>query len=614
MFKGKTLAAVLITGLFIVSTGLAQSLEENDSTEDIRPSSVEALAEAWNDFLHYTKIGRFDLAKGYAQAILTSNPDPVQLMELSKENPAGYEIMLMVIDSAPDAELVELSKSIIEIIEQGRFTHRADARIIAEEVRRLSSTERGRLMAVQRLRNAGEYAIPYMLDAMVDPTRKEEFSEIVLALPQIGRDAIRPLTAALQTEDVAIKAEIIKALGGIRYPQSLAYLKYIVENDQSAELRSHADNSIRQINPAALKIPAAQLFYQLAEQYYYHLESLAPVEDADFANIWFWDSAGQKLVREEVDRSYFYELMSMRACEWSLRADPGFGPAIGLWTAAFFKAESAGVDMPDYFGPGHADAFVYATTAGPEYLHQALARAVKDNDAYVAFGAVEALAVTAGEKTLFYRIGVVQPLIQALSFNSRAVRYSAAIAIGEAGPKQKFPESKFVVQNLAEALVSNLQPIKGDVDVWNEDLADTYALRSAKAMLKVAETRNPVINLSAAQGILIKAISDRRPEIQILVGQILAYLDSPNAQRAIAVMALSSVNSIDVRISAFESLATSAKLHANMLMERMVDHIYGLISSSETDPELRSAAAAAYGALNLPSQKVKDLILDQAKS
>ena len=46
----------------------------------------------------------------------------------------------------------------------------------------------------------------------------------------------------------------------------------------------------------------------------------------------------------------------------------------------------------------------------------------------------------------------------------------------------------------------------------------------------------------------------------------------------------------------------------------MIDGIYTLISSSDTDDDLRSAAAAAYGALNLPSRKAKDLILDQAKS
>ena len=45
-----------------------------------------------------------------------------------------------------------------------------------------------------------------------------------------------------------------------------------------------------------------------------------------------------------------------------------------------------------------------------------------------------------------------------------------------------------------------------------------------------------------------------------------------------------------------------------------VNGIYELISKPDTDPALRAAAAAAYGALNLPSQKVKNLILDQAKS
>ena len=53
MFNGKTAAAILALTLFVVSAGFAQTLEEN-----------------WNDFLHYTKIGRFDLAKGYAQAVL----------------------------------------------------------------------------------------------------------------------------------------------------------------------------------------------------------------------------------------------------------------------------------------------------------------------------------------------------------------------------------------------------------------------------------------------------------------------------------------------------------------------------------------------------------------
>ena len=590
MFNGKTATAILAVTLIVVSAGFAQTLEEN-----------------WNDFLHYTKIGRPDLAKGYAQVILQGNPDPVELLELTKKNPQGYAILLRVNEFAPDPELEELSAKIIDLIEKGSYTRRADPRIIVVEIKRLSSTDRGWFTAVKRLRNAGEYAIPFMLDAIADNSRDAELPDIVRALPQIGRDAIRPLAAALQTDNVALKAEIIQALGKIGYPQSQAYLKYIVENDGSAEIRELAKISLTKIDPGTLKISAAQLFFELAEKYYYHSQSLTPAEDADFANIWFWDANQQRLARVEVPGSYFNELMAMRCCEWALKADAGFGPAIGLWLAAFFKAESAGIEtMPSYFGESHADALVYATTAGVEYLHQALARAVKDKNAHVALGVIEALGTTAGEKSLLYRIGPAQPLLEALAFDSLMVRYSAAIAVAAAGPKEPFAESKLVVANLAEALGSNTQ--------LDKQIADSYALRAAQAMLKLALTRNPVINLSAAQNALVSAVNDERKEIQILSGEILAHLDSPGTQRAIAAMALDNKNDADVRISAFNSLATSAKLNANMLVDPMIGAIYSLISSDETAPELRSAAAAAYGALNLPSQKVKDLILDQAKS
>ena len=122
-------------------------------------------------------------------------------------------------------------------------------------------------MATKRLQAAGEYAIPFMLEAMADKTRKAEYPNIVRALPYIGKDAIRPLAAALQTDDVVIKGEIIKALGKIGYPQSQGYLKYVVENDKSPELRAMAGNSLNQIDPSSVRVPATRLFYKLADNY-----------------------------------------------------------------------------------------------------------------------------------------------------------------------------------------------------------------------------------------------------------------------------------------------------------------------------------------------------------
>jgi len=560
---------------------------------------ADELEDNFHNYLHYIKIGRLDIAKSYAEAVIKNNPDPKVVLGFVEDDPRAAFLMRRASENEHDLGLAEYSRQILEIIEQGKFSKRTESAIIAEEVRRLTSTARGRLTAVKRLKTAGEYAIPFMLDAMADVERRNELGNIIWALPQIGKDAIRPSAAALQTDNLAVKAEIIKALGGIGYPQALGHLKYVVENDSSQELRELAAVSIKKIDTASLNLPAAELLYRLAENYYYHTESLAPAEDADFANIWFWDKQQRSLTKQEVGRVYFYELMTMRVCELALKADADYGKAIGLWLAAFYKAESAGIAMPGYFGEGHATASVYATTAGPEYLHQALARALKDKNAYVALSVVEALGQNAGEKSLLYRLAMEQPLLSALSFDDKAVRYSAAIAVANAGPKEFFAESRIAVQNLAEAL---------------SEQSGEYPIRAAQAMLKLAVERNPVIDLSAAQGTLIDATKDDRQQIKVLAAEILAHLSGPQGQQAIAKMALAEENLQQIRIAAFSSLAKSAKINGSLLGDDHISAIYELVSSTEADADLRSAAAAAYGALNLPSEKVKNLILDQAKS
>ena len=146
-----------------------------------------------------------------------------------------------------------LCGKVVDVIEQGRFIRRADPKVIVDEIARLSTTSRGQLNAVKRLQNAGEYAIMYMLDALGDDARKAEWPNISSALGQMSKEAIRPLAAALQTNNVGVKSEIIKALGKIGYPQSLPYLKYVAEKDSSAELRTLAEASIKKIDAGGIE-------------------------------------------------------------------------------------------------------------------------------------------------------------------------------------------------------------------------------------------------------------------------------------------------------------------------------------------------------------------------
>ncbi|MGD0784455.1 MAG: HEAT repeat domain-containing protein [Sedimentisphaerales bacterium] len=589
----------------IVNAQLPASANEPAATAAVKPAKAGTLEDNWNDFLHYTVIGRFDMASGYAQKIIDSNCDPLGLLKLSEDNPRGYAIVVRV--QANNPELAPLAGKILDIIEKGRLMRRTDLEIITEEIKRLSSTVRGKYTAIERLRNAGEYAIPYMLAALADEKRIEEFPNISAALPEIGKAAVRPLTAALAMDNAGVKGFVIKALGKIGYPEALGYLKYIAENDNSEQLRNLATESITQIDSTAASKSAAELFYATAENYFYKAESLAPSTDGNNANIWFWDKQENRLVRQAVDKSYFNELMTMRCCELAVRADKDFGQAISLWLSSFFRVDGKGIKYPEYFGKGHANAMTYASTCGPEYLQEALERAIKDNDNVVALGTVEALSKNAGEKSLMYRFKTSQPLIDALSFNDKKVRYTAAIALAMAEPAEKFPESELVVSNLASAITA-----QADAN-WPKETADNYVIRSARAMLKLASTRNSVINLAGAMDALVQATGDKRDEIKIISCQILAYLPSPDAQRAIADAALKQENSVDIRISSFESLAVSAKVNANQLLDTQIDQIYQLVESRETGQDLRSSAAAAFGALNLPSRRVKDLILEQTK-
>ncbi|HAL45019.1 MAG: hypothetical protein A2Y12_17525 [Planctomycetes bacterium GWF2_42_9] len=594
-------------GLCLIAASVTSFAVYAEPNQPSSPSSSNQnqLEDNWNDFLHYTVLGRYDLAGGYAQKIIDSNPDPLQLLKLSENNPKGYAILVKV--HANNPELAPLAAKILDIIEQGRYQRRTAADIITEEIERLSSTVRGKYTAIERLRNSGEYAIPYMLSAMADESRKEEFPNIASALSEIGRPAVRPLVASLEMENTAIKAEVIRALGKIGYAEALGYLKFIVENDKSEQLKDLAAASIKQIDSSSTDKKAAEMFFQTADNYYYKADSLMPVTEGNTANVWFWSKESSGLIREAVSKKYFTELMSMRTCEWALRADKDFGQAISLWLACFFRVDAAKIGYPQYFGQGHADAMTYATTSGPEYLHEALERAIKDNDTVVAFGAVEALARNAGEKSLMYRYKTSQPLIQALSYNDKAVKYTAAIAIALAEPSEKFPESEYVVRNLAAAISDTAD------ENWPAETKDAYAMRAAEAMLKLAQTRNQAVDISAALNTLVSATNDSRDNMKVIACQILAYLTSPDAQRAIGDLALKEGNTIEIRIAGFETLATSAKVNGNLLLEGQIDQIYSIVDSRDADEQLRSAAAGAFGSLNLPSRRVKDLILSQSK-
>ena len=151
------------------------------------PAFCQTLDENYNDLLHYLKIGQFNLAKGYAQTIIDSNAEPVELFRLAEANPQGYAMLVKAKENAAETDIASLCGKLLDVIEQGRFINRANPTVITEEIKRLSTTSRGRITATKRLKDAGEYAIMYMLDALANDTRKAEWPNISNAMSQMSR-------------------------------------------------------------------------------------------------------------------------------------------------------------------------------------------------------------------------------------------------------------------------------------------------------------------------------------------------------------------------------------------------------------------------------------------
>jgi len=140
--------------------------------------------------------------------------------------------------------------------------------------------------------------------------------------------------------------------------------------------------------------------------------------------------------------------------------------------------------------------------------------------------------------------------------------------------------------------------------------ASDFSLRAANLLAKLAISRGQVFNLNVAEPMLLSALGDKRPEIVSAVGDAVALINSPRAQGALADRAADAKNPPENRINLYRSLALSAKFHGSHLDANQINDLQQVVTS-EKNLDIRSAAAEARGALNLPAQAVQALILQR---
>ena len=136
--------------------------------------------------------------------------------------------------------------------------------------------------------------------------------------------------------------------------------------------------------------------------------------------------------------------------------------------------------------------------------------------------------------------------------------------------------------------------------------ATELAVRAAD-LLKEIGLGSSVFSLEAAESRLLSALDDDRPDVQRLAAEVTALLESSRAQQALLQKGLDPDEEAEVRVAAFEGLAESAKRGGDKLSGGQQDLLE--VARNAEDLEVRTAAAAAVGALSLPSDQARTLIL-----
>ncbi|MCD4824054.1 MAG: hypothetical protein K8S55_05565 [Phycisphaerae bacterium] len=453
---------VMISFLLPPSVAAAQGKSKKELADDvIAKAKADAakkpdLAEQWSDFLHYINIARPKIAASYGQAILDAGTTPREIYMLSINKTDSLETLRK---GAKLEGLGELVKKYRQAIEKGYLAWRSDPAQIEESIKMLHRSLEGYRLGISRLADSGEYAIPLLLQKLMDEkTPQVQRERIVTMLHKLGPVAVRGYSVALQAKDTQFVGFVANALKQIEYPAALPRLREaLLRKDLPEETRKAITAAIISCNggsDSALKKSPAELFYAQAVKYYNRNDSLRPDPRYDNAFVWFWKpatGAQQILVPKEI----LCDIYAMRMSRLALKHDTTFSPAVPLWLSACVRRE---VDLPEgktdpLWPKERPKAAFYTLASSPRYLQQVLGRALKDGNVAIAKAVIRSMSKTTGPVSLIKPLdGGAQPLVSAMGYPDRNVRFLAGETLTLAMPTKDFAGSAMVMSLLNEAL------------------------------------------------------------------------------------------------------------------------------------------------------------------
>jgi HEAT repeat protein len=420
-----------------------------------QPAPQQQAQALLSDFIHYVRIDQREAAIGTGQLLIDqglSAQDFVKLVDGSEE---ANRFADAIIRAQKQSGVEPIAARLEQLYEQGKLEIVRDPEQIKRNIALLKGTNREWLLARERLIAAGEYAMPLLLNALLqrnDPALRAQVRNVMV---DMRRQALNPLTTALPKLDEGGQELVCDVLGQIQSATAVPFLTDLRAATQSAAVRTACDRALGRIAMNIENEEPADLYYWLADRYYQETAELTSFPGEGVQLLWTYDpSVG--LFPAAIDTRVFHEAMGMRMSERSLQLRPNDNEqSVALWIGTNIKRE---LETPEgYENPAYAsarrDAMYYAVASGADTCQQVLARGLIDRNTPLVREAIAALDQMAGGRSLYEQDGGRgAPLLACLQYPNRRVRYEAALALGKSSPSAEFDGSARVVPTLGSLI------------------------------------------------------------------------------------------------------------------------------------------------------------------
>ncbi|MBS0191758.1 MAG: HEAT repeat domain-containing protein [Phycisphaerales bacterium] len=445
-------------GLLATPRASAQPATPADAKSE---QGIKAAADVdlLKDFIHFTRIARYDVAGSVGRELLSRNISPKDFVKLVDGSGESARFDETVGRAMRVSALEQLAGAMYKQYETGRLEAARDPKEIAENISKLTGTVQGRIRASARLKVAGEYAVPQLLTALMDRDNGALRSEAQRVLVDIGSQAVIPLSTAMLGGEPTLQERLADVLGLIGHRSSLPFLADLKLSSTVPNVKSAAERALTRIDPTAVNASVASLYDQLAERYYSQSRDVTSFPGEEYQLLWSYQPQSG-LTMTGIKSVVYHEAMAMRLAERALTLDASDSQALSLWLASNLRREiqqPKGYDNPAY-PSDRRDAMYFAVTAGAGPCQSVLARAIDAKDTLLARLAIAAIERTAGSTALTAATSAGgtqngrQPLVEALSYPNRRVQYESALALGGSQPAAPFTGSDRVVPTLAATI------------------------------------------------------------------------------------------------------------------------------------------------------------------